>query len=854
MVSEINIDLEAKKMAQQVKHYVIALLGKTFDEATDEEIYRAMAYVLREQVMVHWAATTHTFNTKRVRKGYYISLEWLPGRITLNNIINISNIDLVKLILKNLGKGFQDILGSEPEPGLGNGGLGRLAACFLDALATHHYPVMGYGLRYQYGIFEQGLWAGVQIERSDSWLLNEYPWELRRDSFATNVAYHGSLVEKKNEHDEVVHNLANKEEVRTIPYDIPVVGFGERDTYTALTLRLWTTKESPKNFAIKSFNDGNIADAVMNTSMTDVLYPNDKNMLGFIMRIKQEFLLVSASLQDIIRQHLELYGDMTEFHDKVRIQINDTHPAFLIAELMRVLTKEYNYKFDKALEVTQEVCSYTNHTVLKEALEEWDENHIKNILPAQYHMIERLNYMFCNKIREAFSGDEDKVRRMSILEGGRIKMAHLAIIGSHAVNGVAALHTDIIRKNLFSDYAQMMPEKFINVTNGVTQRRWLYKCNPGLSGMLIDLIGPGWITDLSELSKLKEHINKDGVWQRFLEIKKENKQRLMETLKQFKLEKGLTEEQIAKELFFDNESMFDVQIKRIHEYKRQLMNALHVIILFNRIKKDPNSVKTRRTVIVGGKAAPGYEMAKNIIRLIYILGRKISEDPEASKKLRVVYVENYNVSKAEVIIPAADLSEQISLASMEASGTSNMKLSMNGALTIGTDDGACVEMREEVGDENWPFLFGYTADEVHKIQDENTHDPYKVIKEHPEIHEALEKLCDGSLVENDAEDRVLKDIHDSLMVGDNKDRYLVLGDLPEYIKAQERASELYENKEEWAKMCLWNIACMGTFSSDVSVKNYADKIWDIKPCPLDINELKAIRKEYEESDRCFIAD
>ncbi|MCH9623857.1 MAG: Maltodextrin phosphorylase [Chlamydiia bacterium] len=853
-MSKIDIDLEAKMMAQQVKHHLISMMGRTLAEATDGEIYRALAFVLREQVMVHWAAAAHSFTIEKARKVYYISLEWLPGRISLNNIINISNVDLVKKVMKNLGKDFQTILVSEPEPGLGNGGLGRLAACFMDSLATHHYPVMGYGLRYQYGIFEQSLWSGVQIERSDRWLLNAYPWELRRDALATNVAYHGALIEKKNKHDELIHGIANHEEVRTIPYDIPIVGYGGEDDYSALTLRLWTTKESPANFSIESFNNGDIADAVINTSLTDVLYPNDKNLMGFIMRIKQEFLLVSASLQDIIRQHLEDYGDMKQFHDKVRIQINDTHPAFIIAELMLILTKDHEHKFTEALDIVQEVCSYTNHTVLRESLEEWDIAHIKEILPAQYHIIERLNYIFCDKVRKEHPGDEEKVRRMSILEDGKIKMAHLAIAGSHKVNGVAALHTDIIKEKLFSDFAEMMPDRFVNVTNGVTQRRWLYKCNPGLSGLLIDLIGKDWITDLSQIEKLKDHLHKEEVWTRFLEIKKDNKARLVQTLKHFKQEKGLSEEEINQELFFDNEALFDVQIKRIHEYKRQLMNVLHVIVLYNRLKKNPESIKIKRKIVIGGKAAPGYEMAKNIIRLIYILGRKIHSDPSISQKLRVAYVENYNVAKAEIIIPAADLSEQISTASMEASGTGNMKMSLNGAMTIGTDDGANVEMRAAVGDENWPFLFGYSSDEVNKITLEKSHNPDKILEEHMEVHDAMECLRDGSLAENEAEDMVLKSIYKNLMEGEGRDRYLVLGDLPDYIRAQDKVAEFYQDKEKWAKMCLYNMASMGTFSSDVSVKNYAEKIWNIKPCPINKDELARIRKEFEESDRCFIKD
>ncbi len=851
-MADVDIEREVRIMVQKVKHYIIANMGKTMVDATDEEVYRALAYVLREQVMVHWAATLRTFNKKKVRKVYYLSLEWLPGRISVNNIINISNVDLVQKVLKALGRDFQTILSTEPEPGLGNGGLGRLAACFLDSLATHHYPVMGFGLRYQYGIFEQALWAGVQIERSDGWLLNEYPWELRRDNYAVTVPYYGSLIEKKNKHDEVIHGVVNSNEVRAIPFDIPIVGYGGGTEYSALTLRLWTTKESPKNFAITSFNDGNIADAVINTSLTDVLYPNDKNMLGFIMRIKQEFLLVSASLQNIIKQHLEVYGTMEAFHDKVRIQINDTHPAFVIAELTRILTKDYEYRFEKAFEIVQEVCSYTNHTVLRESLEEWDAYRIKEILPAQYQMIERINFMFCNQMREIYPGDEAKVSWMSIIENGRIKMANLAIVGSHTVNGVAALHTEIIKTKLFADFSMTTPNKFINVTNGVTQRRWLYKCNPALSEFLIGLIGDAWIKDLKEIEKLKGHIEKESVWKGFLEIKKGNKRRCLENLLKFKRDKGMSEEEIQKELFFDTDALFDVQIKRIHEYKRQLMNALHILILYRRIKKDPKEALVKRKVIIGGKAAPGYEMAKNIIRFIYILSRKIHDDPVVSQHLRVVYVENYNVAKAEVIIPAADISEQISTASMEASGTSNMKLSLNGALTMGTDDGANVEMRKAVGDENWPFLFGLSADQVNRLKQENNYNPQKVLDDHPEIAEAIAALKDGSLVDNDAEGGVLLAIYNSLLVNQDRDRYLVLADLPDYLRAQRKAERLFLDKEKWAKMALFNMACMGSFSSDESVKNYANKIWKIEPCLIDKDELEKIHADFEDADRCNI--
>lgn len=850
-VENLENDVIVQKMAQQVKHYIIAIMGKTADEASDEEFFRALNWVLREEVMINWAATTHTHQNKKCRKLFYISLEWLPGRLTANNAINVSSLELVEKVIRYMGRDIYKCFQAEKEPGLGNGGLGRLAACFLDSLATQHYPAMGYGLRYQYGIFEQELWYGYQVEKPDCWLLNEYPWEMRRDAYAITAQYGGKLVPGRNKNDEEVFEVANTEDVRGIPFDVPIVGYKGQNDYSALTLRIWTTQESPANFQLKQFNAGDLADATKNTAITAVLYPNDKNELGVYMRIKQEYLLVTASLQDIFRQYFLMCDNLDEFANLIRIQINDTHPALVIAELMRMLSEEHEVPWAKAWEITKTVCSYTNHTVLKESLEEWDSALLQKLLPRQYKIIEKINFDFCNKIRAQFPNDEERVRRMSIIERGRVRMAHLAIAGSHRVNGVAALHSKILKEEMFLDFSQMQPDLFTNITNGVTQRRWLKMCNPKLAEFITDLIGPEWILDLTRLEKLTDYADEKEIQDRLHAIKLENKMKLLEFLAQTKKDRYGETIDMEKELFLKGDAIFDVQIKRIHEYKRQLMKALHAMILYNRIKGDPNLHPVKRKVIIGGKSAPGYEMAKDIIRLVYMLGRKINTDEVVGEKLKVIYIENYNVSKAQLIIPAADLSNQISTAGQEASGTSNMKFAMNGALTIGTEDGANIEMRQAVTDQWWLFRFGRSAAELKELTKNQSYRPQSILSQDAEIKAAMDMLINGSLAENEVEAKVLKDIYNSLVEGNNPDRYFVLEDLRSYVDAQHRVEELYQKPNEWAKTVMHNIAKMGTFSSDHSIKNYAEKIWGLKKCPVAAEELKRVRKEFEESDRCY---
>lgn len=848
-----SIDLNIKKLSQQVKHNLITLMGKTVEDATPEEFYRALSWAFREEVVVNWAATKNTFIKRKCRKAYYISMEWLLGRLFVNNITNIGSIDLVKKLIQSMGRDWREIVTTEMDPGLGNGGLGRLAACYLDSLATHHYPVTGYGLRYHYGMFEQEIWAGTQIERPECWLLNDVPWEFRRDAHATHARFGGNVREKKNKHGEITHELVDFDEVRALAYDIPIVGFDPAGEFSVLTLRLFSTKESPQNFRIQRFNAGDLAEAAKLTALTDVLYPNDANQLGRHMRIKQEFLLITSAIQDIFKQYHMTFDNFDEFADKVRIQLNDTHPALVIAELMRKLTVHHEHSFAEAFEITKAVCGYTNHTVLREALEEWDQELLHEVLPRQMYIIEKINFEFCNQIRSKFPNDEERVRRMSIIEQGRVKMAHLAIYASHKVNGVAALHSEILKKNLFKDFYEMFPERFTNVTNGVTPRRWLYKCNPLFSELITSLIGDAWIKDLSQLQNLHDFAKDPSVQQKFIEIKDQNKQRLIKALCAQKKARYGNAVDLEKELFLESNVLFDVQVKRIHEYKRQLLKALHAVILYNEIKKDPNSHKIKRKILIAGKAAPGYVMAKNIIRFICLLGRKINADPVVGDKLKIVFVENYNVSKAELIIPAADLSEQISTAGQEASGTGNMKLSINGALTIGTEDGANIEMRESVTDKYWPFRFGMTSDEVMKHDQNQDYNAESFVAQNPLLREAVDRLKDDTFAENEVESEALQSIYNALMIGSTADRYYVLKDLPSYLDIQQRVEELFLDRNKWAEYALHNVAAMGKFSSDRAVATYADEIWGIQKQPLDLEELDYVRKEYASYDRCNIA-
>lgn len=855
MTANVNLEAQADVLLMKLNHYLITVIGRTPEEANNDELYRALSYALREEIMINWLASHRTYVQKDLRWVFYLSLEYLPGRILSNNITNVSSLEIVRIVLQKLNRGFGEIVRLEADPGLGNGGLGRLASCFLDSLATLHYPARAYGLRYQYGIFEQQIWDGVQIEAPDCWLINEYPWEFRRDLRKVTVKYCGEPEPKHNIHGDEIMALKNYEEVFALPHDIPIVGYAKSHNFSVVTLRLWSTKESPRNFQLQRYNAGRLDQAAENTTLTDVLYPSDHHETGKRVRLKQEYLLVAASLQDIFRHYMATHDNLRDFADKVRIQINDTHPSLVVPEMIRILTQTHDIPWKMAVDITQTVTGYTNHTLLSEALEQWDQSLLYYLLPRQCRIIERLNYEFCTSLRNKYNFDENKIQYMSIIEKGKVRMANLAIVGSHKVNGVAELHSNILKNGIFRDFAEIMPDKFINITNGVTQRRWLLHSNPELARFITKRIGDGWITDFPQIKKLADFADDHNSLQELQTIKRKNKLTLIEFInKENKLRDSTGKVAYAAPLI-DVNSMFDVQIKRMHEYKRQLMNALHLIMLYQEILEDPYTKRIKRTAIIGGKAAGSYDTAKAIIRLICCMARKINRDPIASKYLKIVYIENYNVSRAEIIIPAADLSEQISTAGNEASGTGNMKLSINGALTIGTNDGANIEMREQIGDEWWPFAFGASAKEIAELQVSGSYSPQEIYLNNPKIHKALDALRDRTFALNDDEHQAFSDLFHKLLeshYGGQPDRYFNLFDLKSYYETQIKVEELYQDPDKWAKYVIHNIAGMGQFSTDISIKHYSDLIWQLTPCEIDPEILESIRHVYSQYDKCRI--
>lgn len=836
----MDIENQVDAFVQKIKHAIIINAGRRASDASLEEFYQAFCLVLREEIMVNHSATLDTFHTKHPRMINYISMEHMPGKFLANNITNMRAAPFVQAVLKRMDRNLGDLLECDADPGLGNGGLGRLASCFIDSLATLKYPARSYGLRYQYGIFEQEIWGGRQIERPDCWLLNEYPWERRRDTFAVNVHFRGHPIHAQNKHGDEIYFIEDHEEVRALPYDIPILGFCDCPNYSVLLLRLWSTKESPRNFALQRFNAGFLGKASENTTLTDVLYPNDNHELGKRVRLKQEFLLVSASIQDILRRHIQSFGDLSNLADKVRIQINDTHPALIIAEIVRILTKRFEFSWNDAWEVCQTICSYTNHTILREALEEWNEDRIQELLPRQYLTIQRLNQKFCDLVRAKYPGDEEKVRRLSIIENGQVRMAHLAIIGSHKVNGVSELHGQIIKEKIFPDFVQMYPEKFTFVTNGVTQRRWILNANPLLAEFITQRIGANWICNFAEIEKLAKFADDEASQREFLEIKRKNKEDLLAFLAKENVMRDAKGTVLSHSHSLGVEALFDVQIKRFHEYKRQLMNLLHLIMLY----QEPQRRKVKRLAIFAGKSAPGYEKAKQIIQLTCAVERKFHQDPNVKDHLCIAFVENYNVSRAEKIIRAADLSEQISTAGWEASGTGNIKLSMNGALTIGTEDGANIEMHAAVKERWWPFSFGASAEENRHV-----FNPKEILEKDEPIRRAVEALRDQVFAENAEEASAFMQLYEVLV---ERDTFRVLKDLRSYFETQKKVEALYLQPKLWAEMAIHNIASMGSFSSDASIQTYAKSIWGIEPCPPSSEIIAKVREEYSEHDRCKI--
>jgi starch phosphorylase len=821
-----TLGMDAQSLKQGILghlEYTLAELPKHVDSVW--EPYFAVALAVRDRMIQRWVHTQDTYYEQDAKRVYYLSLEYLMGRTLGNSLVNLGLLGECEKALHELGYRLEDLREAEWDAGLGNGGLGRLAACFLDSLATLGYPSYGYGLRYDYGIFYQRIVNGAQFEAPDGWLRFGNPWEVARPGDRFRVHFYGRVQQFVNERGRLTHQWLDTRDVVATPYDTPIPGYGTR---TVNTLRLWGAR-AVQEFDLKEFNEGDYIGAVearaQSESICRVLYPNDNVFAGRTLRLAQEYFFVAATLQDIIRRYRKRYRMFDEakglrtfdrFADKVAIQLNDTHPALAIPELMRVLVDVEELDWDEAWDITTRTFGYTNHTVLPEALERWPVSLLGTVLPRHLQIIYEINARFLGRVRERFGDDDARSRRMSIIEEGdeqRVRMATLAVVGSHSVNGVAAIHTDILKAEVFRDFHEMTPEKFTNKTNGVTQRRWLLKSNPDLAQLISDAIGTGWVTDLDHLRRLEPLADDASFGARWREVKHRNKLRLVETLHRQYQRRGCP-------LTVDPRSLFDVQVKRMHEYKRQLLNVLHVITLYTRIT-DGRDVMPR-TVIFGGKAAPGYTTAKLIIRLINAVGDVVNGDPAVRGRLAVAFLADYRVSLAEQIFPGSDLSEQISTAGMEASGTGNMKFALNGALTIGTMDGANVEIREEVGDDNI-FIFGLTADEVVALRP--GYDPWQYYHANAGLARALDMIRDD-VFSPDAPG-LFRPIVDSLLAGG--DRYFLLADYAAYVACQERVARSYGDPAAWTRMSILNVARMGKFSSDRTIRQYADEIWGITP-------------------------
>ncbi|CAM3556493.1 glycogen/starch/alpha-glucan phosphorylase [Pseudostreptobacillus hongkongensis] len=791
--------------------------SKTLEEAKEYEIYYAVARATMDEITEQWYNTKKTRAKDKVKQMYYLSAEFLMGRYMSNNLINLGYNEVMKEVLEELGVDINKLEDCEMDAGLGNGGLGRLAACFLDSLATLGLPGHGYGLRYKYGMFEQKIENGFQVEYPDNWQQYGTPWSIKRIDRVFEVKFGGEIEIHKDEVGKEYFKRVNTENVLAVAYDVPVIGYGNG---VINTLRLWEA-QSPEGFDLQLFNSQNYVRAsekeIRAKDISRVLYPNDTEREGKILRLKQQFFFTSASLQDIIRRHKSMFGNnFSILPEKVAIQLNDTHPVVAIPELMRILLDQEKLSWDEAWDICTKVFAYTNHTILSEALEKWEINIFRPLLPRIYQIIEEINRRFLNELSQKCGDDSEKIKRMSIIGDDKVKMAWLAIVGSHAVNGVAALHTEILKHQELKDWYEIYPEKFQNKTNGVTQRRWLLKANPELAELITELIGDKWITDLSELKKLEAYIDDENVLSRLSDIKKDNKIKLAKYIK----------ENTGIEV--DVNSIFDIQVKRLHEYKRQLLNVLHIMDLYNKVKANPLLDITPRTFIFGAKAASGYRRAKGIIKLINTVAEVINNDTSINNKIKVVFLENYRVSLAEKIFPAADISEQISTAGKEASGTGNMKFMINGALTLGTMDGANVEIVEEVGLEN-AYIFGLEADEVSRLEGYGKYDPrqdYEVVEG---LKEVMEQLIDGTY--DDAHTGIFRELYNSLLngvEGNRPDVYFVLKDFADYRKAQEKISKDYKDQKSWIRKSLINIANGGKFSSDRTILDYAENIWDIK--------------------------
>ena len=800
---------------KSVKDNVKFLYRKTIEEATQEQIFQAVSYSVKDVIIDNWLATQKAYDEQDPKIVYYMSMEFLMGRALGNNLINLCAYGEVKEALEELGFDLNCIEDQEPDPALGNGGLGRLAACFLDSLATLNYAAYGCGIRYHYGMFKQKIQNGYQIEVPDNWLKNGYPFELRRPEYAKEVHFGGYVrVEYDPEKggNKFIHE--GYQAVKAIPYDMPITGY---DNDVVNTLRIWDA-EPIVDFELDSFDKGDYKKAVeqenLARNIVEVLYPNDNHYAGKELRLKQQYFFVSASLQAAIAKYKKKHGDIHKLYEKVTFQMNDTHPTVAVAELMRILMDEEGLGWDEAWEVTRKSVAYTNHTIMSEALEKWPIELFSRLLPRVYQIIEEINRRFILEIQAKYPGNYEKIKKMAIIYDGQVKMAHLAIAAGYSVNGVARLHTEILKNQELKDFYEMMPEKFNNKTNGITQRRFLLHANPLLADWITEHIGPDWITDLPQLKKLAVYADDEKALQEFMNIKFKNKERLAKYI----LEHNGVE--------VDPHSIFDVQVKRLHEYKRQLLNILHVIYLYNQIKMHPEMEFYPRTFIFGAKASAGYATAKKIIKLINSVADVVNNDASINGKIKVVFIENYRVSNAEWIFAAADVSEQISTASKEASGTGNMKFMLNGAPTLGTMDGANVEIVEEVGAEN-AFIFGLSSDEVINYENNGGYDPNVIYNTDEEIRQVLMQLINGTF---SSDTELFRDLYDSLLNTkntDRADRYFILADFRSYADAQKRVEVAYKDEKGWAKKALLNTACSGKFTSDRTIQEYVDDIWHL---------------------------
>ena len=806
---------EKKAFKAAVKDNVKTLYRKTIDEATPQQLFQAVSYAVKDVIIDDWIETQKRYDETDAKTVYYMSMEFLMGRALGNNLINMTAYKEVKEALEEMNIDLNVIEDQEPDAALGNGGLGRLAACFLDSLATLNYPAYGCGIRYRYGMFKQKIKDGYQVEVPDNWLKEGNPFEIRREEYAKEVRFGGNIRFEKDPvtgKDKFIQE--NYESVMAVPYDMPIVGYGN---HVVNTLRVWDAKPIT-DFKLDEFDRGNYHKAVEQENLAklivDVLYPNDNHYSGKELRLKQQYFFISASLQALIEKYKKKHGDIRKLHEKVVIQMNDTHPTVAVPELMRLLIDVEGLSWEDAWEVTSKTCAYTNHTIMAEALEKWPIDLFSKLLPRIYQIVQEIDRRFLIKVREMYPGNEEKVRKMAILMNGQVRMANMAIVAGFSVNGVAQLHTEILEKQELKDFYQMMPEKFNNKTNGITQRRFLAHGNPLLADWITDKIGDGWITDLSQIAKLKPLVEDEDARREFMEIKYQNKVRLAKYIKEHN---GID---------VDPRSIFDIQVKRLHEYKRQLLNILHIMYLYNQIKEHPEMSFYPRTFIFGAKAAAGYLRAKETIKLINSVADVVNNDRSINGKLKVVFIEDYRVSNAEILFAAADVSEQISTASKEASGTGNMKFMLNGAPTLGTMDGANVEIVEEVGAEN-AFIFGLSSDEVINYENNGGYDPNVIYNTDEEIRQVLMQLINGTF-SNDTE--LFRDLYDSLLNTkntDRADRYFILADFRSYADAQKRVEAAYRDEKGWAKKALLNTACSGKFTSDRTIQEYVDDIWHL---------------------------